>query len=415
MMKKIIILILFVLISLSAVSAVDLDGNDNVVASSSDDAMLAVENDFNTVKDLKENTADGGNITLEKNNNVLSAAVSENRENNDEIYMQHVDSNSSLLGDNSDYAEVIYPHASDHEYDPDNHTYLKLKNMYNGEVILSDDHSGEFLYEFDEFVGFLVDFGVLNAGTYEYEVKGMGYSGSVIFRESFTIEEATPNYAEVIYPHNYDHEYDPTNSTFLKIMNIDFGFVHLYNEFDEELGEWNFDAGLGFLVDFGVLNAGNYAYLGYDHWFKKEDNVMLNEFFTIDQATAEINVEDESINLAVGDEKSINAVLNPNVGSLSYSSANPEIATVTSDGIITAMGGGSTNITVSLNNTNYKASSKNVTVKVKVKDNKIYVNGSVQGPGDGSQTNPYQTLNESIGNASDGNTIFIAPGTYAGK
>ena len=60
MNKKIFILLFFmsVLISVSAVSAVDLDDNNGTVASSNDADALAIANDVNAIDDLK-NDSDG--------------------------------------------------------------------------------------------------------------------------------------------------------------------------------------------------------------------------------------------------------------------------------------------------------------------------------------------------------------------
>lgn len=48
------------------------------------------------------------------------------------------------------------------------------------------------------------------------------------------------------------------------------------------------------------------------------------------------------------------------------------------------------------------------------KGNIIYVNSSADHKGDGSQKNPFQTLDDALNKSEDGDTIMIASGLYNG-
>ena len=73
-----------VLISVSAVSAVDLDDNNGTVASSNDADALAIANDVNAIDDLK-NDSDGDikfvAVGKDNENNLLSVNNDENENN----------------------------------------------------------------------------------------------------------------------------------------------------------------------------------------------------------------------------------------------------------------------------------------------------------------------------------------------
>ena len=98
MNKKIFILLFFmsVLISVSAVSAVDLDDNNGTIASSNDADALAIANDVNAIDDLNENDSDG---------DVNSVAAGKNNENN--LLSVNNDENENILKDDeADFEEL---------------------------------------------------------------------------------------------------------------------------------------------------------------------------------------------------------------------------------------------------------------------------------------------------------------------
>ena len=98
MNKKIFTLLffMFVLISVSAVSAVDLDDNNGTVASSNDADSLAIANDVNAIDDLNENDSDG---------DINSVAAGKDNENN--LLSVNNDENENILkGDEADFEEL---------------------------------------------------------------------------------------------------------------------------------------------------------------------------------------------------------------------------------------------------------------------------------------------------------------------
>ena len=78
----------------------------------------------------------------------------------------------------------------------------------------------------------------------------------------------------------------------------------------------------------------------------------------------DIILENETIDLEVGDEVSAGATLNPPVGNLTYTSSNESVVIV-KNGMIKAVGEGTANVTVSFNGTDeYAAAERNITVCV---------------------------------------------------
>ena len=78
----------------------------------------------------------------------------------------------------------------------------------------------------------------------------------------------------------------------------------------------------------------------------------------------DIILENETIDLEVGDEVSAGATLNPPVGNLTYTSSNESVVIV-ENGVIKAVGEGSANVTVSFNGTDeYASAERNITVCV---------------------------------------------------
>ena len=98
MNKKIFILLFFmsVLISVSAVSAVDLDDNNGTIASSNDADALAIANDVNAIDDLNENDSDG---------DVNSVAVGKDNENN-LLSVNNYENENILKDDEADFEEL---------------------------------------------------------------------------------------------------------------------------------------------------------------------------------------------------------------------------------------------------------------------------------------------------------------------
>lgn len=99
----------------------------------------------------------------------------------------------------------------------------------------------------------------------------------------------------------------------------------------------------------------------------------------VEAMTTEITLNSNKITLYVDDETSVNAKLNrPSDGKLDYSSSNPNIAKVDSNGKITAVGKGNAIITVAYaGNNDYRSSSAKLEVVVKKVSTTIKVNQSV--------------------------------------
>ncbi|MBE6505466.1 MAG: hypothetical protein E7Z73_06995, partial [Methanobrevibacter millerae] len=95
MNKKIFILLffLFVLISMSAVSAADLDSSNDTIALSNDAEAIAIANDVNAIDDLNENYSDGDGKALE--NDAKSVAADKNNEN--DLLSLDNDENGNIL------------------------------------------------------------------------------------------------------------------------------------------------------------------------------------------------------------------------------------------------------------------------------------------------------------------------------
>ena len=92
--------LMLVLISVSAVSAADMDDNADTIVSSADAEALAVENDVDTIDDLSENVADGGDEELADDS--ASVAVGKNN-GNDLLSMDNdVKSNDTLKESNDE-------------------------------------------------------------------------------------------------------------------------------------------------------------------------------------------------------------------------------------------------------------------------------------------------------------------------
>ncbi len=112
-------------------------------------------------------------------------------------------------------------------------------------------------------------------------------------------------------------------------------------------------------------------YAGDDGRFLPSNATVLVK---VNRIATEITSND-TISLLIGETEIIGAVLSPdNAGSLTYSSSNESVVKVTSKGVITAVGAGKANITVSYaGDSSYLSSSKNIQVTVNKISTKIDV------------------------------------------
>ena len=156
-----------------------------------------------------------------------------------------------------------------------------------------------------------------------------------------------------------------------------------------------------------VKYEGNYKY------------VESNDTVTVVVSKIDSTITVNSINpleISVFDESQIEAILN-HEGTLTYTSSNESVATVSSTGLITAKAGGKTNITISYagNETYAEASVVNVTVTVKKLPTVIAVNSTFDIDVDASKslgatsghgrTLHYESLNPEIVSVNDAGEI----------
>ena len=120
--------------------------------------------------------------------------------------------------------------------------------------------------------------------------------------------------------------------------------------------------------ELGVLDAGEYSAKGVYHDESGEfGDAEWTGSCKIKQVTTEITINNASMELIIGEDEDIEAVISPSkAGTLSYSSNDESVVTVDENGKVTAVGAGTATITVSFEgNKNYAAAeSKTVTVSV---------------------------------------------------
>ncbi len=110
--------------------------------------------------------------------------------------------------------------------------------------------------------------------------------------------------------------------------------------------------------------AGNYRYLA-------SENVTVT--VTVSKITTKIIVDDDPVELFVGDEDTIDAVLDPvEAGDITFTSSDESIVTVDNKGNLAAVGKGEANITVSFaGNNKYRSSDVTINVTVSKKNVRI--------------------------------------------
>ncbi|WP_058738386.1 Ig-like domain-containing protein [Methanobrevibacter millerae] len=92
---------------------------------------------------------------------------------------------------------------------------------------------------------------------------------------------------------------------------------------------------------------------------------------TVKKIDTNITVDEESLDLRVGDDSSVTATLTPaDAGNVTFTSSNPSVVTVDKNGNVKAVGVGNATITVSYAGDDKYNAAENVTVAVTVKDPK---------------------------------------------
>ena len=134
--------------------------------------------------------------------------------------------------------------------------------------------------------------------------------------------------------------------------------INVYKN-DEFIGTYNCLSGDGWIVDLpvGIYNATcRSEYLG-GNQVTATINIKFN---------AEITSSTETMELFVDDISKVEYTLSPKdvIGDVSFTSSNPKVVTVDSNGKITATGEGSATITISLTSEDYAAADATVNVKV---------------------------------------------------
>ena len=107
-----------------------------------------------------------------------------------------------------------------------------------------------------------------------------------------------------------------------------------------------------------------------------EDDYTLSKIFniTVKKTHTEITPNEEIIHLFIGDESKINYILNPenSIGDITFSSSNPSLVSVDSNGKIKALGEGSAIITISFSGSeNFEASTASVNIFITKKATQI--------------------------------------------
>lgn len=107
-----------------------------------------------------------------------------------------------------------------------------------------------------------------------------------------------------------------------------------------------------------------------------EDDYTLSKIFnlTVKKTHTEITPNEEIIHLFIGDESKINYTLNPenSIGDITFSSSNPSLVSVDSNGKIKALGEGSAIITISFSGSeNFEASTASVNIFITKKATQI--------------------------------------------
>ena len=339
MNKKIFILVfLFIaLISMSAVSAADLDSSNDTIALSNDAEAIAIANDVNAIDDLNENYSDGDTKAL--SSDAKSVAVGKNEIYGATYEEAEGDSMSPVLGQGDYYIDIGF----DSYYQP-MFTHFNAMIM---DMVGQEQPIGTLYIWVDD-----VDMG-------SFTVNDMSISG--------------------------------------EIASVDAGSHSWYAEFIPDGG--------------GEKSTGSGS-------------------FTIDQGSAYVYIDDpeefSSIEMGVGESRNFRGhVDGPESSEVNISSSNDNVAKFRAsysfsngfEGYIDAVGAGTATITVSFaGNKNYKAAeSKTLTVTVIVPSKTIYVNATANQGGDGNQTTPFQTLQDALDIANDGDIIMIAAGTYSGN
>ena len=186
--------LLIVLISISAVSAADLNGNNDTVALSDDGDALSIENDVDTINDLDED-ASGDILSMNDDNSVVAG---QNMEVYDAKYVENGE-DSTILGYGYRPAELILALDVWEEYEPDRDFSLRglVKDasgnkIEKGIVDLTFNGLG-ITFELDKDEGNIdYNFGVIDAGSYVVEAFYHDDSGEYLsdtYIEEFEIQK----------------------------------------------------------------------------------------------------------------------------------------------------------------------------------------------------------------------------------
>jgi len=161
------------------------------------------------------------------------------------------------------------------------------------------------------------------------------------------------------------------------------------------------------------LNAGTYnVNVRYDDNNEPKAEIPVN--FTVNKASAEIVIANDTLNVQVSDLISAGATLNPaEAGNLTYASSDSNVAIVENN-TIKALSIGTAVITVSsTGNNNYDvADEKNITVNVGARI--WYVDDDADHDGDGrSKETAFRTFQDALDVAGHDDIIMIAEGSYS--
>lgn len=152
------------------------------------------------------------------------------------------------------------------------------------------------------------------------------------------------------------------------------------------------------LVEHCYLQA-DYGFIDSDEDLKRiaeADGMAIVEYYGLKKKSEKIEiVSDDEIKVLKGDKKQIvtSIMFSENNPKLTYTSENSSIATVTNDGIITATGEGTTNITIKLDGTDITKNVK-ITVNALNDDEYIKINNLKEENGYLYRINPKTTASE---------------------
>jgi predicted outer membrane repeat protein len=372
------IFILLALISISAVSAADLDGNNNVVDLSDDGDALSIENDVDTINDLDED-ASGDDILSTNDDN--SVAAGEKMEVYDAKYVENGE-NSTILGYGYRPATLVLKFYIWEHYDPEYDCYLEGyvkdesgKKIEKGTVDLTLNDIG-ITFELDKDDGCIdYNFGILDAGTYVAEAFYHDDSGEYLsdtYKEKFEVlkyeteiecnndkfkmfpDDKTSFIAEIVRPNN-----DTRNLTYSS-SNPEVVSVTPGSNFSGAI-LWAHSIGSA------VINISVPATKNYDADTKQISVIVRSKEIPT------IIVNTPTIKMGINETRTIDAELIPHeAGSLSYKiEGSTEIASVTPTGTIVPKRAGFTYVEVSFPGNQYYSPAETKIVRITVTDDRI--------------------------------------------